>query len=246
MQIDDFMQQYLEPVAGGVVAQYRLPLPEVPELTKTSDFIVQSHAGDTWSTNIVSRYDSAAAGVRLVEVYKNTQNHASGAFVRLVGTMALVRPGMPCLFLDAAVSNINMQTGARQTLETRVAIHVPQAEPGARAALLADLTAQAQQADIVCRQIEVSALPSFWGPLWCAQASELALDCIARLRDAAWHAYQVLCDASTLQPDFDYQPVQVQMVLKNSRAEHGQFSRMGLDVPVEVQAAFFSILVSGC
>jgi hypothetical protein len=46
-------------------------------------------------------------------------------------------------------------------------------------------------------------------------------------------------------PDFDYKPMQDQMVYKNSAAEHGIFQKMGLQVATEAQAAFFSILVTG-
>ena len=244
MDTTDFINGYLQPAQGDVNPAFRLPLPEISGLTQTSEFIVQSHAEDTWSTNYILRHDSSEANIRLVEVYKNTQNQVTGSFVRLVGTMALVRHGLPCLFLDAAVSNIDMQSGQQQAPETRVAIHVPQASDAGRGALLADLNAQAVRAGIACRQVEIPVLPPFWGPLWCAQEPGVALQWIASLRHVAWQAYQSLSAACTPQPDFDYRPVQIQMVLENSRAEHGQFNRMGLHVPIAVQAAFFSVLVS--
>ena len=40
-----------------------------------------------------------------------------------------------------------------------------------------------------------------------------------------------------------YRPMQQQMVFKNSQLEHLLFEKMGLSVPTEAQAAFFSVLV---
>ena len=61
----------------------------------------------------------------------------------------------------------------------------------------------------------------------------------------AWKAYADYCSSTSPDENFDYLPVQQQMIIKNSKAEHAQFQRMGLEVPVEVQAAFFSILCAG-
>ena len=70
----------------------------------------------------------------------------------------------------------------------------------------------------------------------------LALETIEQVRGFAWNAYLQYCEQNTAVEDFDYMPVQQQMVIKNAKAEYGQFVRMGLDVPAEVQAAFFSVL----
>ncbi len=104
--------------------------------------------------------------MRLVEVYKSSQNMESGKFVRLVGTMALRKKGYPFLFLDAAVTNINMQTGEVADLGTRTAIHMPQATESGRQALMASLSSQADEAKLPWGTVTIDALPSFWGPLW--------------------------------------------------------------------------------
>jgi len=70
----------------------------------------------------------------------------------------------------------------------------------------------------------------------------LALEAIGLLRGFAWKAYHNYCEHTDVDENFDYIPVQQQMVLKNAQAEYAQFQRMGLSVPVEVQAAFFSVL----
>jgi hypothetical protein len=70
----------------------------------------------------------------------------------------------------------------------------------------------------------------------------LALETIEQVRGFAWNSYLHYCEQNAAVLDFDYLPVQQQMVIKNAKAEYGQFVRMGLAVPAEVQAAFFSVL----
>jgi hypothetical protein len=218
-----------------------LPLPD-STLEKTGEFIVQSHCQSTYSTNVITRYELPTDGIRLVEVYKSSQNMDSGKFVRLVGTMALLKKGYPFLFLDAAVTNINMQTGEEAGLGTRLAIHMPQASESARQTLMASLSSQADEAKLPWGTVTIDALPPFWGPLWHVRSDGLALETIEKVRGFAWKSYLQYCEQNTAVEDFDYIPVQQQMVIKNAKAEYGQFVRMGLDVPAEVQAAFFSVL----
>jgi len=236
-----FIKDYVRPSAGGLNSQFTLPLPD-SALEKTGEFIVQSHCQSTYSTNIIMRYERPTDGVRLVEVYKSSQNMDSGKFVRLVGTMALLKKGYPFLFLDAAVSNINMQTGEEADLGTRMAIHMPQADDGARQALMDNLSGQAEAAKLSCGTVSIDALPPFWGPLWHVRSDGLALETIEQVRGFAWNSYLQYCEKADAVEGFDYMPVQQQMVIKNAQAEYGQFVRMGLDVPAEVQAAFFSVL----
>ncbi|MCX5900154.1 MAG: hypothetical protein NTX06_05365 [Proteobacteria bacterium] len=240
-----FIKNYLQPSRESLDRQFTLPLPDDDSLEKTGEFIVQSHCPSTYSTNVITRYERLADGLRLVEVYKSSQNMDSGKFVRLVGTMALVKRGYPFLFLDAAVTNINMQTGEAADINTRIAIHMPQATDSGRAALMENLSRQADEASLPWGTVNIDALPPFWGPLWHVRMEGVALDAIEQLRLFAWKAYHDFCAAAPPAENFDYLPVQVQMILKNSKAEHGQFLRMGLNVPVEVQAAFFSILCTG-
>ena len=241
MDTEQFVENYVLPSAGGANRQFTLPLPD-NALEKTGEFIVQSHCQSTYSTNIIMRYERPADGIRLVEVYKSSQNMDSGKFVRLVGTMALLKKGFPFLFLDAAVSNINMQTGEQADLGTRIAIHMPQADDGARQALMNNLSGQAETAKLPCGMVSIDALPPFWGPLWHVRSDGLALETIEQVRGFAWKAYLRYCEGTAAIEGFDYMPVQQQMVIKNAKAEYGQFLNMGLDVPVEVQAAFFSVL----
>jgi len=242
---DAFIKNYLHPSLDGLDRQFTLPLPDDESLEKTGEFIVQSHCPPTYSTNIISRYENPESLIRLVEVYKSSQNFESGKFVRLVGTMALVKKGYPFLFLDAAVTNINLQTGEAADIGTRIAVHMPQAEEGGRQALMDTLSRQAENAGLPCGISKIEALPSFWGPLWHVRREGVALETISQLRFFAWNAYLEYCAAMPPAENFDYRPVQVQMILDNSKAEQGQFVRMGLDVPVEVQAAFFSVLCAG-
>ena len=237
---EQFIKNYVQPSTGGLDRQFTLPLPD-STLEKTGEFIVQSHCPPTYSTKCISRYENSD-GMRLVEVYKSSQNMDSGKFVRLVGTMALRKKGYPFLFLDAAVTNINMQTGEVAELGTRTAIHMPQATDSGRQALIASLSSQADEAKLPWGTVTIDALPSFWGPLWHVRMHGLALEAIARLRTFAWKAYHGYCAQADADENFDYLPVQQQMVITNAKAEYGQFQRMGLSVPVEVQAAFFSVL----
>jgi hypothetical protein len=241
MDNEQFVKNYVQPSVAGLDRQYTLPLPD-STLEQTGEFIVQSHCKSTYSTNIIMRYERPSDGTRLVEVYKSSQNMDSGRFVRLVGTMALLKKGYPCLFLGAAVTNINMQTGEAADLGTRIAIHIPQADEGTRQALMDNLTARADMAKLPCGTVTIDALPPFWGPLWHVRVDGLARDTIEQVRGFAWNAYLQYCREKPAVDDFDYMPVQQQMVIKNAQAEFGQFKRMGLDVPVEVQAAFFSVL----
>ncbi|MBN2108276.1 MAG: hypothetical protein JW832_12700 [Deltaproteobacteria bacterium] len=245
MDSDLFVKNYLHPSIDGLDRQFTLPLPDDEGLEKTGEFIVQSHCPSTYSTNVITRYERPGDGIRLVEVYKSSQNMDSGKFVRLVGTMALVKKGYPFLFLDAAVTNINMQNGEAADLSTRIAIHMPQATDNGRVELMKSLSRQADEAALPWGMMKVDALPPFWGPLWHVRMEGVALEAIEQLRLFAWNAYHDFCAAAPPAESFDYLPVQVQMILQNSKAEQGQFLRMGLHVPVEVQAAFFSILCTG-
>jgi len=240
-----FIKNYLHPSLDGLDRQFSLPLPDEESLEKNAEFILQSHCPPTYSTNVIMRYGRPADGIRLVEVYKSSQNMDSGKFVRLVGAMALVKKGYPFLFLDAAVTNINLQTGEAADINTRIAVHMPQAEDGGRQALMDTLSRQAAEAGLNCGANKIEALPTFWGPLWHVRMPGIALDTIAHVRFFAWNAYQEYWAAMPPAENFDYSPVQAQMILKNSKTEHGQFLRMGLDVPIEAQAAFFSILCTG-
>jgi hypothetical protein len=245
MNDDTFIKNYLRPSLDGLDRQFTLPLPDEENFEKTAEFILQSHCPPTYSTNVIAGYENTDSGIRLVEVYKSSQNMNSGAFVRLVGTMALVKKGYPFLFLDAAVSNMNMQSGERAEPTTRIAVHMPQADESRRIALIQGLTRQAEQAGLAWGTMKIDALPPFWGPLWHVRRDTIDPEAIAQVRSFVWDGYSEYCSETACDEQFDYLPVQIQMIIKNSKAEQAQFQRMGLDVPAEVQAAFFSLLCTG-
>ena len=94
MNAKDFVTHYLQPSDNRLEKTFTHPLPPIEGLTKCGDFIVQGEHEETFSTNIISKFVSESVGVRLIEVYKNTQHKGTGVFVRLVGTISLVKTGM--------------------------------------------------------------------------------------------------------------------------------------------------------
>jgi hypothetical protein len=68
---------------------------------------------------------------------------------------------------------------------------------------------------------------------------------IKKLRDYAWGSYKGLTEQTKKKSLFNYGPFQEQMVFNAEGLEHLTFKRMGLSVPVEAQAAFFGVQVSG-
>jgi hypothetical protein len=245
MDVDKFLNGYLSPCEEGLDRSFTMPLPEIDGLAKTADFIVQGKMEDTVSTNIVGKFESESLGVRVCEVYKATQNVKNGVFVRLVGTISVVKKGYPFMFLDAAVSNVDPRTAERVDLSTMVAIHCPQADPNKRSILLDTLSQKAGDAGMEYGTVEIPVLPDFWGPLWHVRSKGADLDTIETLRRFAWDAYVRYTDAADSNADFDYKPTQDQMIYQNSRAEYEMFRKMGLQVASEAQAAFFSVLCTG-
>jgi len=245
MNEKDFLEKYLWPSDDRLDRSFTHPLPKIEGLKRCGDFIVQGELEDTFSTNIVTKYESDTLGVRLVEVYKNSQNKVTGVFVRLVGTMNLVKPGYPCLALDAAVSNVNLSTGERGDIRTTVAIHLPQIEPEQREKVFQSFSEQAKAAGVSYQERQSDTMPDFWGPVWVAQSKGADFDIIRKLRDSAWSAYKRLISETKEKTPFDYKPFQEYMIFDTARREHLTFKRMGLSVSVEAQAAFFSVLATG-
>ncbi len=244
MDAHTFTATYIKPSEAFLDETFRLPLPDA-DFTHQADFIVQSRCGSTVSTNLISKYRHPESGVRMVEVYKNSQNE-TGIFVRLLGTLALVKKGWPCLFLDAAVANVNPRSAAQEPLNTRAAVHMPGAADSARAQLFSMLTARCTDSRFTgSGTIDIAALPSFWGSLWFVRKPGFAPDMLTLLRAAVWDYYAHHCLHMPPDTDIDYTRVQQQMILKNSAAEYQSFLNMGLAVPIEAQAAFFSVLVTG-
>jgi hypothetical protein len=245
MNDKNFLENYLWPSDSRLDKTFTHPLPNIEGLKKCGDFIVQGELEDTFSTNILTKYESDTMGIRLVEVYKNSQNKVTGVFVRLVGPMSLVKPGYPFLLLDAAVANVNLATGERQDMKTTVPIHLPQADPEQRTMLFNSLSKQAKEVGITFEERQSDAVPDFWGPIWRAESKGINLEMIRQLRDYAWSAYKNLIGQTKEKTPFDYRPFQEHFIFNIARRENLSFKRMGLSVAVEAQAAFFSAQVAG-
>ncbi len=245
MNEQDFLENYLWPSEDRLDRTFAYPLPQIEGLKKCGDFIVQCEHEDTFSTNIMIKYVSDISGVRLVDVYKCSQNKVTGAFVRLVGTISLVKIGYPFLLLDAVVSNVNTFTFEREDIKTAVVIHLPQVDPEERKIFFGHLSEQAKEAGISCTERQLDTMPDFWGPLWLAESKGIKLDMIRKLRDHAWNSYKGLIERTKEEIPFDYRPMQETMVFGAASLEHLGFKKKGLSVPVESQAAFFSVMVSG-
>jgi len=245
MNEKDFVMRYLQPSDNRLDRTFTHPLPPIEGLTKCGDFIVQGELEETFSTNIISKFVSDSLGVRLIEVYKNTQHKGTGVFVRLVGTMSLVKTGYPFLFLDAGITNVSPLTAEREEITTRVAIHLPQADPEHRELFFNGISEKAKEDGISFRNMERDTLPDFWGSVWLAESKGFAPDMIRRLRNYVWVFYKLLTEQIKDKSPFDYKPMQEMMIFNNAKAEHLMFKKMGLSVPTEAQAAFFSVMVSG-
>jgi hypothetical protein len=245
MNEKDFIRNYLQPSDHKLDRTFTHPLPDIEGLEKCGDFIVQGELEETFSTNIITKFASDILGVKLVEVYKNTQHKGTGIFVRIVGAMVLVKSGYPFLFLDAAVTNVSPLTAEREDITTRVAIHIPQADPEKREIFFNPLNEKAKEDSISHRDMEMDTMPAFWGPVWLGESKGFDPDMIRQLREYAWISYKCLIEQTEEKRPFDYRPVQEHMIFTNAMSEHLLFEKMGLSVSVEAQAAAFSVQVSG-
>jgi hypothetical protein len=245
MDEKDFLEKYLWPSGDRLNRTFTHPLPNIEGLKNCGDFIVQCEHEDTFSTNIITKYVSDVSGVILKEVYKNTQNKITGVFVRLVGTMSLVKVGYPRLSLDAPISNVNLFTERREDVSTKTFICLPQADSEQGEIFVRRLNEQAQATGVTLQERKFDFLPDYWGTIMVAESKGANLDLIRQLRDFAWGAYKCVIEETKGRPSFSYKPIQENAIFKSSGREHLMFGKMGLSVPVEVQAAFFSVLVSG-
>jgi len=245
LENDNFLNNYLKPSEDGLDRTFTLPLPDISGLKECGEYIVQGKLGNTCSTNIISKHLNESEGVRLIEVYKNTEDREKGIFIRLVGTLSILKKGYPFLFLDAAISNVSPRTAQKEEISTRVALHMPQADEKKRKIFFDSLKEDAEKENISCTNRTIPVLPDFWGPICSAGRQGICPDMIKQLRDMAWASYENFFTQTDPAENFDYLPVQNQMAFKNSAAEHHLFKKMGLSVTAEVQAAFFSVMVAG-
>jgi hypothetical protein len=179
----------------------------------------------------------------LVEVYRNTQRKDAEVFVRLVGTISLVKTGYPFLLLDAVVANANLLTGKREGITTRVLVNLPQADSEQRKMVFNSLNKQAREASISYEERQFDFAPDFQGPTWMSESKGIDLDMIRQLRDNAWSAYKYLIEQTKEKTPFDYQLLQKHMIF-NVRKEERLFKGIGVSVSVEANAALLSVLVS--
>jgi len=245
LENNNFLNNYLKPSENGLDQTFTMPLPGIPGLEECGEYIVQGKLDNTCSTNIITKHFSKSEGIRLIEVYKNTEDKEKGIFIRLVGTLSILRKGYPFLFLDAAISNVSPRTAQKEEISTRVALHMPQTDGKKRSIFFDSLSKEAEKENISYTNRTIPVLPDFWGPIWSAGKQGICPDMIKQLRDIAWTSYENFCTQTDPAENFDYMPVQNQMAFKNSAAEHHLFKKMGLSVTAEVQAAFFSVMVAG-
>ncbi len=245
MENNNFLNNYLQPSEDGLDRTFTMPLPNIPGLEECGEYIVQGKLDNTCSTNIITKYVSKSEDVRLIEVYKNTEDREKGIFIRLVGTLSILKKGYPFLFLDAAISNVSPRTAQQEEISTRVALHMPQANAEERDIFFNLLSKKADADNISYDSRNIPVLPDFWGPIWSTGEPGIAPGLIKTLREMAWASYESYCNQTKPAENFDYMPLQNQMAFKNSAAEHHLFEKMGLSVTAEVQAAFFSVMVAG-
>ena len=245
MNEKDFLENYLLPSESRLNTAFTHPLPNIKGLKKCGDFIVQSELEDTFTPTIIKKYTSDTLEVRLVEVYRNTQHKDAEVFVRLVGTMSLVKTGYPFLLLDAAVTNANLLAAQRQDLSTMVRISLPQADPEQRKMVFNSLNEQAKEAGISHGERQFDTAPDFYGLTWMAESKGIDLDMIRKLRDYSWSSYKLVIEQTKEKTPFDYRPLQEHMIFNTVRLEERLFKGIGLSVPVESYAALLSVLVSG-
>lgn len=244
MNENDFLKGYLSPSGDRLNRAFAHPLPDIEGLRRCGEFIVQCELEDTFCTSMIDGYESDVYHVFLKDAYRNTQNRVTGAFVRAVGTMSIVKKGYPFVSLDVSLRNISMVTGEREGMVTRVYIVLPQADPEQRTVFFDVLSEQAKAGEIGYRQMQSNAAPDFWGPVWMAESKGVDLRFVRRLRDYTWISCKRMIDETAEKIPFDYRPVQENAVFTSAQREHVSFQRLGLSVPAEVQAAYFSVLMS--
>ena len=158
--------------------------------------------------------------------------------------MNLVKHGYPRASIDAPIANVNSRTGERETITTRTYISLVMAEPEQREILFDHLGKQAKAAGISYVETIPETQPDFAGLRWMAESKGANLDMIRQLRDYLWNSYKLVIEQTKEKIPFDYRPGQEYMIFDVSRRENIMFKGMGLSVPVEAQAAFFSVGVS--
>ena len=161
MENNNFLENYLKPSEDGLDRTFTLPLPNISGLKECGEYIVQGKLDNTCSTNIISKHVSESEGIRLIEVYKNTEDREKGIFIRLVGTLSILKKGYPFLFLDAAISNVSPRSAQQEEISTRVALHMPQANSEERDIFFNSISEKADTSNIPHNSSNIPVLPYF-------------------------------------------------------------------------------------
>jgi len=119
------------------------------------------------------------------------------------------------------------------------------ADPEQRKIFFNHLGEQAKAAGISYSETISERQPDFAGKRWMAESKGANLDMLRQLRDYLWNSYKRVIEQTKEKTPFDYRPFQEHMIFDTAKREHLSFERKGLSVPVEAQAAFFSVMVSG-
>ena len=245
MNEEEFVANYLQPSDRKLDKTFTYPLPDNKGFENTGDFIVQCELEKTFSTNIVTKYINKTSGIRLVEVYKNTQNKDTGIFLRIIGSIIVTKNGYPTLSIDPPVLNVDPKTGKPTDLHTFMSISLPQAREEQNNMFFNSLKQKADKDTIPYNFFaEYPKVPPFWGSIFWASWKGLDLDMMQKVRNHAWSAYRNLIDQTDPKVPFDYRPLQDFMVFEMAKREHETFAFLGLSVPAEAQAAFFSVMFS--
>ena len=123
-------------------------------------------------------------------------------------------------------------------------ILLPQADPEQSRIFFSRLSEQVKESGISYQQRQSDILPDFYGPTLLAESKGIKLDFIRKLRDYAWASYKGVIEQTKEKALFDYRPFQEHMIFDTAKRENLSFGSRGLSVPVEAQAAFFSVMVS--
>jgi len=245
MNEEDFVKNYLQPSDSKLDKTFTYPLPSIKGLENLGDFIVQCELEETFSTNIITKYVSKISGISLIEVYKNTQNKNTGVFLRVLGSIIAMKSGYPKLIIDPPVLNVDQKTGKPSDIHTFISISLPQATEEQSNAFFNSLKQKADEDQIPYNFItEYPGVPPFWSSIFWASWEGLDIGMMNKVRSHAWSAYQSLIEQTASQIPFDYKPLQDFMIFEMAKREHETFAFLGLSVPAEAQAAFFSVMFS--
>ena len=235
----DFIKNYIWPTDAKVNKHYTYPLPE--GFTKTGDLIIQSEVGESFSTNIIGTYINDD-GINLNETYKNSQNKATGKFIRLNGTTSAVKCGYPSLRTDFPIINVNTQTGEIIPVNSFAALMLPQGTEEQWEIFFDCIAEKVAAAGMAPPAPMVNpSLPAWWGPLVMIRWDGIDIDKTKTLRDIALSCYEEVIAQTDAVADFDYRPLQERMIFDQAKSERHLFADiLGIDVPAAIQQAFFA------